>query len=176
MIARTLLASAFVMTVLPVFAQSATERSVVTSTVAPKTQDFVASAAQSDMLEIETSKLALAKGDASIKAFATQMLADHTKTSAELKAAVADNKITVNLPIALDKAHQAKVDKLKKLDGADFVKEYKVMQVTAHKDAVSMFERYSKGGESAVLKGWAGKTLPDLQHHLMMAQELEKKS
>lgn len=47
-------------------------------------------------------------------------------------------------------------------------------EVSAHKDAVSLFERYANGGEDPKLKDWAGKTLPDLQHHLEMAQELEK--
>jgi hypothetical protein len=40
------------------------------------------------------------------------------------------------------------------------------MQVSAHKDAVSLFERYAKGGEDPKLKYWAAKTLPALQHHL----------
>jgi putative membrane protein len=48
------------------------------------------------------------------------------------------------------------------------------MQVSAHKDAVSLFERYAKGGDNAKLKDWAGKTLPHLQHHLEMAQSLNK--
>ena len=51
--------------------------------------------------------------------------ASHSRTSAELKALVADNKIAVRLPGGLDKAHQDKLDKLKKLQGADFVREYK---------------------------------------------------
>ena len=48
------------------------------------------------------------------------------------------------------------------------------MQVSAHKDAVSLFERYSKSGDNPKLKDWAGKTLPALQHHLDMAQHLDK--
>ena len=44
------------------------------------------------------------------------------------------------------------------------------MQVDAHKDAVSLFERYSKGWDNADLKAWAGKTLPALKHHLEMAK------
>jgi putative membrane protein len=48
------------------------------------------------------------------------------------------------------------------------------MQVSAHKDAVSLFGRYAKGGEDPKLKEWAGKTLPALQHHLKMAQNLGK--
>ena len=56
----------------------------------------------------------------------------------------------------------------------DFAGQYDPMQVTAHKDAVSLFERYAKGGDDSKLKDWAGKTLPALQHHLEMAQGLDK--
>jgi putative membrane protein len=175
---KFLLATVFVLTAYPVLAQSAGEKTGVNSAlgIAPKTQDFVTQAAQSDMLEIEAGKLAQANGNASIKGFADQMVKDHTKTSSELKALVGDNKISVTLPTALDKAHQDKLDKLKKLQGADFVKEYKSMQVSAHKDAVSLFERYGQGGDNTPLKAWAAKTLPALQHHLQMAQDMEKKS
>jgi putative membrane protein len=42
----------------------------------------------SDMLEIEAGKIAQDKGDAEEKKFAGEMIADHTKTSAELKGMV----------------------------------------------------------------------------------------
>jgi putative membrane protein len=56
----------------------------------------------------------------------------------------------------------------------DFARYYDPMQVSAHKDAVSLFERYAKSGDNPKLKDWAGKTLPALQHHLEMAQNLNK--
>jgi putative membrane protein len=169
-------ATALIAIASPVFAQSAAEKSGVNSTlgIAPKTQDFVTEAANSDMLEIASSKLVAAKADAKDKAFADQMIADHTKTSAELKALIDGGKVTATLPASMDKTHQAKLDKLSKLDGKDFIKEYESMQVAAHKDAVSLFERYGKSGENATLKDWAGKTLPHLQAHLKMAQDLAK--
>ena len=73
----------------------------------------------------------------------------------------------------MDKAHQSKLDKLSGLSGADFTKEYESMQVSAHKDAVSLFERYSKSGDNTDLKAFAAKTLPHLQEHLKMAQALK---
>jgi putative membrane protein len=48
------------------------------------------------------------------------------------------------------------------------------MQVGAHKDATSLFKRYAEGGEDPKLKEWAGKTLPALDHHLQMAENLNK--
>ena len=143
--------------------------------IAPKTRDFVTLAAQSDMLEINSSKLALQKSDSDkTKTFAQKMIDDHTKTSTELKGLVSSGKVKVSAPSALDKSHQEKLDKLSKLQGKDFTKQYDSMQVSAHKDAVSLFERYSKDGDNPDLKSFAGQTLPMLQEHLKMAQELEK--
>jgi len=47
-------------------------------------------------------------------------------------------------------------------------------QVRVHKGAVSLLKRYGKGGENAQIKDWANQTLPTLQHHLDMAQQLNK--
>jgi putative membrane protein len=63
---------------------------------------------------------------------------------------------------------------LKNTKPENFASEYDPMQVSAHKSAVSLFERYAKGGDNPKLKDWAGKTLPHLQHHLEMAQALNK--
>src|SRR3954462_7915040 len=71
----------------PAFAQSAGEKTGVNSAlgIAPKTEDFIKEAAMSDMLEIEAAKIAQQKGNAAEKKRATMMIADHTKTSSELK-------------------------------------------------------------------------------------------
>ena len=155
-------------------AQSAGEKTGVNSAlgIAPKTEDFIKEAAMSDMLEIEAAKLAQQKGNPTEKTFAGQMITDHTKTSSELKGMVSGDKAA--LPTALDDASQKKLDKLKDAKPEDFASEYDSMQVSAHKDATSLFERYAKGGDDPKLKDWAGKTLPALQHHLEMAQDMNK--
>ena len=157
-------------------AQSVGEKSGVNSVlgVAPSTADFVKQAALSDMTEIASSKLAQERGDADAKNFAAQMITEHTKTSNELKALVTSG-LKAEVPASLDEAHQKNIDKLKDAKKEDFTSDYATMQVSAHKDAVSLFERYAKGGEDPKLKEWAGKTLPHLQHHLEMAQNLNKK-
>jgi putative membrane protein len=157
------------------FAQSAGEQTGVNSMlgIAPKTEDFIKEAATSDMMEIAAAKVAEERGNADEKQFAAQMITDHTKTSTELKElAPADMKSAI--PTSLDDSSQKKVDKLRDTKPEDFAGQYDPMQVSAHKDAVSLFERYAKGGEDPKLKDWAGKTLPALQHHLEMAQSLDK--
>ena len=158
------------------FAQSAGEKTGVNSAlgIAPKTTDFIKEAATSDMLEIEAAKIAENKGNAEEKKFAEQMVTDHTKTSSDLKGLVSSGAVKAEIPAALDSSSQKKLDKLRDTKADDFAAEYDPMQVSAHKEAVSLFERYSKSGDNAKLKDWAGKTLPTLQHHLEMAQAMNK--
>jgi putative membrane protein len=157
------------------FAQSVGEKTGVNSAlgITPNTGDFIKEAATSDMLEIAAAKLAQQKGDADEKKFAEQMITDHTKTSSELKGLVPSD-MTSAIPTSPDDSSQKKLDKLRDAKAGDFAGEYDPMQVSAHKDAVSLFERYAKGGDNPKLKDWAGKTLPALQHHLEMAQQLDK--
>jgi putative membrane protein len=173
---RTLIATVCLLIAAPALAQSVGEKTGVNSMlgVSPSTPDFVKQVAISDMFEIEASKLAQQKGNAAEKTFASQMVTDHTKTSTELKGLVSSGKVVAELPTALDSSHQSKLDKLKAANDRDFGSEFNAMQVSAHKDAVDLFERYAKGGDNADLKDWAGKTLPALQHHLQMAQDLDK--
>jgi len=159
-----------------VLAESMGEKTGVNSAlgISPTTQDFVKEAATSDMLEIAAAKIAQDKGNAEEKKFAGQMITDHTKTTSELKDLVSKGDVKADIPASLDDSSQKKLDKLRDAKPADFADTYDPMQVSAHKDAVSLFERYSKSGENASLKDWAGKTLPALRHHLDIAQDLDK--
>jgi putative membrane protein len=160
----------------PVLAQSVGEKTGVNSAldISPTTADFVKEAATSDMLEIQAAKIAEDKGNAEEKKFAGQMVTDHTKTSSELRELVSGSAVMADIPTKLDVSSQKKLDKLRDAKPADFAGQYDPMQVSAHKDAVSLFERYSKSGDNPKLKDWAGKTLPALQHHLDMAEAMNK--
>ena len=170
------LASTFALVLLatPALAQSVGEKTGVNSVlgVAPTTADFVKETAISDMFEIQSGQLAQERGNASEKSFAATMVKDHQKTSEDIKAMVSSGDVKAELPTVLDSSHQSALDKLKSLKGSDFSSRYNSDQVSGHKDAVSLFERYAKGGENAKLKDWADKTLPTLRHHLEMAQDL----
>ena len=76
------------------------------ATGAPTAQDFVNKVAISDMFEIQSSQLAIAKqADADTKPFAEKMVQDHQKTSSELKALVDGSMVKLTLPVSLDSEH-----------------------------------------------------------------------
>jgi putative membrane protein len=160
----------------PALAQSVGEKTGVNSTlgISPTTPDFVKEVAISDMFEIQSNTLGQEKGNAAEKTFASQMVADHTKTSAELKGLVSSGKVKADLPTGLDSSHQSKLDKLRGENAKDFNSDFDSMQVSARKDAVSLFERYAKGGDNPGLRDWAGNTLPALKHHVQMAENLDQ--
>ena len=170
------LTAATVLFCAPAIAQSVGEKTGVNSAlgISPTTEDFVKEATISDMLEIESAKIAQLKGNAEEKKFADQMIADQTKTSSELKGLVGSGDVKAEIPASLDDSSKKKLTKLNDAKPEDFASEYDAMQVSAHKDAVSLFDRYAKGGDNAKLKDWAGKTLPHLQHHLEIAQTMDK--
>ena len=146
---------------------------VLAQTKPPSTQEFITKVAISDMMEIQTSELALARQpDADTKPFAERMIKDHQQTSKELKALVDGGKVKVTLPAALDAEHQKKLDELKSKTGKDFDRAYDQMQMQAHEEAVMLFEAYANGGDNPDLKAWASKTLPHLKEHLAMAKKL----
>jgi putative membrane protein len=85
----------------------------------------------SDMFEVQSSQLALAKlADADTKPFAEKMVQDHQKTSSELKALVDGGKVKATLPTALDSQHQKMLDELKAKNGKDFDASYDQTQVS----------------------------------------------
>jgi putative membrane protein len=158
------------------YAQSLSEKTGINSAmgIAPTTADFVKEAAISDMFEIDTSQLASQGGEAKSKAFATQMIEDHQKTSSQLKSMVQSGSAQAKIPTALDGAHKEMLEKLRTLHGHAFVTEYRRDQISGHEDAVALFRRYAQNGDNAQLKNWAGQTLPTLEHHLELARNLPK--
>ena len=137
-----------------------------------KAEDFIGQAAMSDMFEIQSSQLASERADEATKAFAAQMIADHGKTTDELQKMIASNAVSGAIPAAMSSSQQAMLDALKALNGADFTKQYRSDQVKAHQEAVSMFTSFANNGDHAGMREWAIKTLPALEQHLKMAQDL----
>lgn len=142
--------------------------------ISPSTGDFVKEAAVSDMFEIQSSQLAAERSDDATKTFANQMISDHQKTTSEPKDMVDSKKVNAAIPPEMDAARKKMLDKLGGLNGVDFSKQYHRDQVNAHKDAVSLFKRYARGGRNQALKSWAASTEPTLEHHLQMAKDLDR--
>jgi putative membrane protein len=136
---------------------------------------FAKKVAAANTFEIQSSELAQQRAQsADVKSFAQQMISDHTKAGKEFKSAVQEANISPPPPEQPDAKQKAILAKLEKAQGAAFDKAYTNAQLNAHKEAVSLFRNYSKSGRTEPLKSFAQKTLPTLEHHLTMVQDLSK--
>jgi putative membrane protein len=135
---------------------------------------FAANAAQGGMAEVEMGRLATQRaGDASVREFGARMVADHSRANSELKA-IAGQK-GIQLPAELNSEQKSEMDKLSKMSGAEFDKEYMSAMLKDHQTDVKDFDTQSKEGNDPEIKAFAGKTLPTLQQHLQMAQQAAQK-
>jgi putative membrane protein len=134
---------------------------------------FLKQAAQNGHAEVESSKLAVTKAaNTQVKGFAQQMVDDHTKANQELAALAASKGVDV--PKEPSVAQKAKMKALSAADGANFDKRYAdSMGVSAHQDTIKLFQKAATGANDPDVKAFATKTLPTLQHHLQMAQDLK---
>ena len=79
-------------------------------------------------------------------------------------------RITLQLSTELDKKHKSKIDKLSKVSGADFDRQYMQDMISDHKDDVKKFQRQSDKGKDPDLQKFASQTLPTLKEHLQLAE------
>lgn len=136
--------------------------------------EFMNKAAQGGMAEVELGRMASTKAqNAEVKQFGQQMTADHTRANNELKTLAAGKNVT--LPTDVGAAHKATMDKLSKLSGAEFDKEYVKAMVADHEKDVAEFQKQADGGTNADIKAFAAKTLPTLKMHLDMIKGMQSK-
>jgi putative membrane protein len=130
-------------------------------------------AAQANMAEVELGKLAQQKAMSDdVKKFGQMMVEDHTKALDDLKSAAASKNVT--WPTTLDAEHKKLSDKLSKLSGAAFDREYMQAMVDGHKKVAADLRQESQSGSDSELKAWAGKTLPTVEAHLKQAETINK--
>jgi putative membrane protein len=135
---------------------------------------FMTTAAQGGMAEVQLGRLAAERGSSeAVKQFGQHMVMDHSKANQELTT-LAQRK-NVSLPQEVNSDQKSEADKLAKLSGADFDKEYIDYMVKDHEEDAKEFQEQSKEGKDADVKAFAAKTLPVIQGHLKMAQEIKGK-
>ena len=135
---------------------------------------FASNAAQGGMAEVEMGRLAAQRAsDPEVKAFGERMVSDHSRANGELKSVA--SKKGLQLPTDMNSEQKSEIDKLSKLSGAEFDKQYMSAMVDDHKKDVKEFETQSKEGNDADIKSFAARTLPTLQEHLKMAQAAAQK-
>lgn len=108
-------------------------------------QEFAELATVANMFEVQSSQLALKYAvDATTREFAKHMIADHSRSGEDIKAAGEADKVAI--PTQLDDHHQAIVDALAVAKGSDFDKAYLSQQLEAHQTSLALFRYIARAG------------------------------
>ena len=136
---------------------------------------FTARAALNDMYEIESSRIALQKSqDNDVKRFAQMMLDDHTRTSNEGRAVIAQQGVQVTLPERLDEPRRNLIDALNAAAPGEFDARYIDQQIQAHETTLGLMQTYARAGDNEAVRAWASRTAPAIENHLQMARGLKR--
>ena len=134
---------------------------------------FLVFAADAGMTEIQAAQLAKTEAiSAKTKAFADDMIKDHSAAADEVKALAGKKNVTV--PDAISDDHRKDLDDLGKKKGADFEKAYVNMMVDDHQKVVDKFKDAADKCNDPDIKALAAKLLPTLQAHLDHAKTLKE--
>ncbi|MDQ3292068.1 MAG: DUF4142 domain-containing protein [Bacteroidota bacterium] len=137
--------------------------------------EFVVRAANSDLFEIQTGRMASAKGTITeVRDLGQHLVTDHTTSSTELKNLASLKKITIPDSLSEDK----KVHRLRLagLTGTAFDKDFTNTQIMAHDEAISLYELATNELQDPDLKAFATKVLPILRMHREHAAAVKVKT
>lgn len=135
---------------------------------------FAMEAASGGMTEVQLGQMAKDKGSSqAVKDFGQKMVDDHGKANDELKQIAASKNMT--LPTSPNAKDQATITKLSSLSGAAFDRAYVKDMVMDHKKDIAAFQKESTTGKDSDIKAFAAKTLPTLQEHQKMIDDIAAK-
>jgi putative membrane protein len=154
------------------FAQGAPTRSGERPASSATAKSFLTDAAQGDAAEIKMGTLAEKNGgSAQTKDFGKMLVTDHTKAGQQVKATA--QQVGVTVEEQPNSEQQKDYDKLSKLKGAAFDKEFARMSVEDHQKDIAKFQKEADAKDGPVSE-LAQQQLPVLKKHLQTAQALEK--
>jgi putative membrane protein len=135
-------------------------------------QKFITTVIQGNLAEVQVGKLAHEKSmDDGVHSFGDMLVKDHSASNE--KATSVANAIGVTPPTDPNKKEKAMYDRLSKLSGKAFDRQFVKMMVDDHKKDIKDFEKEAKSSNEQVA-AFAKDTLPTLHTHLDTAESLAK--
>jgi putative membrane protein len=144
-----------------------------TGMLSAQDRDFAMKAAQGGMTEVEMGNLAQQRGASEqMKEYGRKLVQDHTRMNNDLKDIAGKENITLPTDISADQRRT--IDRLSKLSGTQFDREFAKESVKDHRADIDEFRKEATSGDDQSLKNFASSNIPTLQDHLNMAESLEK--
>jgi putative membrane protein len=132
---------------------------------------FLREAAGVNLMEVRLGQLAQSKAsNAAVKQFGQRMVDDHTRIEQDLSSMVSANGIALNPTLTSDQ--NDKINSLQSLSGPQFDQAYMSLMIQGHQTDVAEFENQSRNSDSPQVRDFAARSLPVLQQHLSLAQQV----
>jgi putative membrane protein len=147
------------------------------ATLASTTVDgFVMEAANGDLYEIESGRMALQRSqNPEVKKIAQMIVDDHTAASTKLKSLIDSGQVTgVTLPVAMDERRKGLIDNLRGATDQDFDNRFLDQQANAHREALIFLKGYQTAGQNEALKAFAAEVEPKVQTHFDMLGQIDR--
>jgi putative membrane protein len=169
---RTAMAVVAVMALLAFTSMVSAQRTSTGETKLQRTdRTFIQKAAEGGQAEVELGKLAQGKASSdAVKQFAQRMVNDHGAANQELMQLAQSKGVEVDSKLT---KHAKVRDRLAKLQGSEFDREYVREMVKDHKADVAEFRKMHSGAVDPNLKAWVDKTLPTLEDHLKTIEGIQ---
>jgi putative membrane protein len=133
-------------------------------------QNFLKQAIQGNLAEVELGKLAQEKSmNDGVRSFGDMLVKDHSASNE--KATDVASALGVTEPTEPSKKQKMMYDRLSKLSGSAFDRQFARMMVDDHQKDIKEFEKEAKSSNEQIA-GFAKDTLPTLQKHLDTAKSL----
>jgi putative membrane protein len=118
-------------------------------------QAFVNDMTIAGLAEVQLGKMASERSnDADVKAFGQMMVKDHSQANDELKQIA--SQLEIQPPTQLDQKHKELADKLSKLQGAEFDREYMNAMVQGHQEVLGKLRARADAALPSAQRGAAG--------------------
>ena len=141
------------------------------------TAEYVQKSALSDMFEVSAGNLAAERSiDPAIREFGRTMVAEHVRSSGDLKIAVQQANVKAMLPTALDREHHDLLQDLQRQSGDQFDQTFLRAQLKGHRDALDLQRAYSQSGDNEALRKIAAEKTPVVEEHLAKLEVLAQNS
>ena len=132
---------------------------------------FISEVDAANSTELRLARMAESRSqDPLVKRFAQNMVTDHERMQAEWHALSSRNGLRVS-PI-ISPSHQAQVTRLGSLSGTEFDRAYTTAMVQNHQENVNTFQTRGRAAQSTEVRQLVERSLPTLQQHLTLAQQV----
>jgi putative membrane protein len=137
----------------------------------PLDNDFVIKTSSCEHACVEMAKMGEKQANSpKVKEFAARLAKDHQGCYDKLSEVIKNKKIVV--VAGFEKDTKSEMDRISKLSGPDFDREFLKWVIASHKDAVARFEAQANNGKDADIAKFAKDTLSGIRAYLKEAEEL----